>query len=175
MYLIECANAYLAAVQLQQKEMDYQTAFAVMMVKKLLQSHVEFLQSEELKLAEKYAEKDEKGNIKWTERGTFLPGCGRGGGIPEERRALGMTQVEDDFTVQHAPVPEKITPMQLEALEKFIVFGGEDNGNRTTCHGIRRRHQQAQAGEVRRIQPHARSRERRPVGHGESDERLLSF
>ena len=36
-----------------------------------------------------------------------------------------MTQVEDDFTVQHAPVPEKITPMQLEALEKFIVFGGE--------------------------------------------------
>ena len=25
MYLIECANAYLAAVQLQQKEMDYQT------------------------------------------------------------------------------------------------------------------------------------------------------
>ena len=64
MYLIECANAYLAAVQLQQKEMDYQTAFAVMMVK-------------------------------------------------------------NDFTVQHAPVPEKITPMQLEALEKFIVFGGE--------------------------------------------------
>lgn len=42
MYLIECANAYLAAVQLQQKEMDYQTAFAVMMVKKQLQSHVEF-------------------------------------------------------------------------------------------------------------------------------------
>ena len=74
MYLIECANAYLAAVQLQQKEMDYQTAFAVMMVKKQLQSHVEFLQNEELKLAEKYAEKDEKGNIKWTERGTFLIG-----------------------------------------------------------------------------------------------------
>lgn len=60
MYLIECANAYLAAVQLQQKEMDYQTAFAVMMVKKQLQSHVEFLQNEELKLAEKYAEKDER-------------------------------------------------------------------------------------------------------------------
>lgn len=46
-------------------------------------------------------------------------------GYQRERRALGMTQVEDDFTVQHAPVPEKITPMQLEALEKFIVFGGE--------------------------------------------------
>lgn len=60
MYLIECANAYLAAVQLQQKEMDYQTAFAVMMVKKQLQSHVEFLQNEELKLAEKYGEKDER-------------------------------------------------------------------------------------------------------------------
>ena len=42
MYLIECANAYLAAVQLQQKEMDYQTAFAVMMVKKQLQSQWRF-------------------------------------------------------------------------------------------------------------------------------------
>lgn len=126
MYLIECANAYLAAVQLQQKEMDYQTAFAVMMVKKQLQSHVEFLQNEELKLAEKYAEKDEKGDIKWTERGTFpYRDADAAAGYQRERRALGMTQVEDDFTVQHAPVPEKITPMQLEALEKFIVFGGE--------------------------------------------------
>ena len=90
MYLIECANAYLAAVQMQQKEMDYQTAFTVMMVKKQLQSHVEFLQSEELKLAEKYAEKDEKGNIKWTERGTFpLSGRGRGGGIPEGTQGAG--------------------------------------------------------------------------------------
>ena len=88
MYLIECANAYLAAVQLQQKEMDYQTAFAVMMVKKQLQSHVEFLQNEELKLAEKYAEKDEKGNIKWTERGT-LSGRRRGGGIPEGTQGAG--------------------------------------------------------------------------------------
>ena len=49
-----------------------------------------------------------------------------------------------------------------------------DNGDRAAIHGLRRRHQQAQAGKVRRIQPHARSRERRPVGHGESDERLLS-
>lgn len=130
MYLIECANAYLAAVQLEQKEMDYQTAFAVMMVKKQLQSHVEFLQSEEMKLAEKYGEKDgekdEKGNVKWTERGTFpYRDADAAVGYQKERRALGMTQVEDDFTVQHAPVPEKITPMQLEALEKFIVFGGE--------------------------------------------------
>lgn len=87
---------------------------------------MEFLQNEELKLAEKYAEKDEKGNIKWTERGTFpYRDADAAAGYQRERRALGMTQVEDDFTVQHAPVPEKITPMQLEALEKFIVFGGE--------------------------------------------------
>ena len=71
-------------------------------------------------------EKDEKGNVKWTERGTFpYRDADAAAGYQKERRALGMTQVEDDFTVQHAPVPEKITPMQLEALEKFIVFGGE--------------------------------------------------
>lgn len=121
--MTDCAVLLEAAYE---DTMDYQTAFAMMMVKKQLQSHVEFLQSEELKLAEKYAEKDEKGNIKWTERGTFpYRDADAAAGYQRERRALGMTQVEDDFTVQHAPVPEKITPMQLEALEKFIVFGGD--------------------------------------------------
>ena len=96
MYLIECANAYLAAVQL-----------------------------ENGKVVGLLAE-DEKGNVKWTERGTFpYRDADAAAGYQKERRALGMTQVEDDCTVQHAPVPEKITPMQLEALEKFIVFGGE--------------------------------------------------
>ena len=127
MYLIECANAYLAAVQMQQKEMDYQTAFALMTVKRQLQSHVEFLQAEELKLAEKYADKDENGRIRWTERGTFLfRDADAAEGYQRERTALGMTLVERDWTVQHAPVPEKITPMQLEALTGFVAFGGEE-------------------------------------------------
>lgn len=127
MYLIECANAYLAAVQMQQKEMDYQTALALTMVKKQLQSHVEFLQDEEMKLAEKYARKDEKGKIQWTERGTFLfRDEGAAEAYARERMALGMTQAQESFPMQRAPVPEKITPAQLEALEKFIIFGGED-------------------------------------------------
>ena len=126
MYLIECANAYLAAVQMQQKEMDYQTAFALMTVKRQLQSHVEFLQAEELKLAEKYAEKDENGRIRWTERGTFLfRDADAAEKYQRERTALGMTLVERDWTVQHAPAPEKITPMQLEALTGFVALGGE--------------------------------------------------
>ena len=50
MYLIECVNAYLAASQMQQWEMDYQTAYALLKLKRTMQTQLEFYQSEEMKL-----------------------------------------------------------------------------------------------------------------------------
>lgn len=124
MYLYECAEGYIAAVQLGQKETDYQTALALMTVKKQLQSHVDFLQEEEIKLAERYGEKDEEGRIKWTERGTFtFIDSNAGERYRQERKKLNMTKVEQKFKKLHAPEPERITPAQLEALQSFIIFG----------------------------------------------------
>lgn len=126
MYLIDCVNAYMAAVQMGQKETDYQTAFALMQVKRQLQSSVDFLQEQEMKLADKYAEKDEARRIKWTKPGTFrFRDEEAAESYKQEREALCRTKVDDTFDMQHAPVPEHITAAQLEALEPFISFGGE--------------------------------------------------
>lgn len=126
MVLLDCANAYLAAVQMQQKEMDYPSAFALMMLKRDLQGQVEFLQSEELKLAEKYAEKDEEGRIQWTGQGTFpFRDAAAAEGYRRERLALVLTKVEETWTVRSVSVPGTITPEQLEWLDGFLVFQEE--------------------------------------------------
>lgn len=127
MYLIQCANAYLAAVQLGQKELDYQTALALVLLKKQLQSHVEFMDGEEMKLAEKYALKDEKGRIAWTERGTFqFPDEEAAEAYRKARTALGQTEVTAALEPLRAKAPERITAAQLEALEGFLVFEQEE-------------------------------------------------
>lgn len=125
MYLIECVNAYLAATQMQQKETDYQTAYALLEVKRELQSSVDFFREEELKLVKKYAKTDENGQVQWLENERFAfddpEGAER---FQKERKMLCMTQT-DEPKPRHAPIPERISPAQLEALEKFIRFGEE--------------------------------------------------
>ncbi len=125
MYLIECTSAYLAATQMQQKEMDYQTAYALLKLKKSLQTQVDFYQGEEMKLVEKYAKKDENGKVQWSEGDKFsFDDTEKAKEFYEQRKKLCMTQVDDVEPVK-APKPDKISPAQLEALEKFIHFGEE--------------------------------------------------
>lgn len=123
MYLIECVNAYLAATQMQQKEMNYQTAYALLKVKKELQPSVDFFREEELKLVKKYAKTDENGQVQWLENERFAfedPEAAEE--FQKEREKLCMTQT-DEPEQRRAPIPERISPTQLEALEKFICFG----------------------------------------------------
>lgn len=125
MYLIECANAYLAATQMQQKEMDYQTAYALLKLRKGLQTQVDFYQSEEMKLVERYAKTDKDGKVQWDEGNRFsFNDEKKAREFYEQRKKLSMTQIDDVEPVK-APKPEKISPAQLEALEKFIHFGEE--------------------------------------------------
>ena len=125
MYLIECANAYLAASQMQQKEMDYQTAYALLKLRKGLQTQVDFYQSEEMKLVEKYAKTGKDGKVQWDEDNRFsFDDEKKAREFFEQRKKLSMTQIDDVEPVK-APKPEKISPAQLEALEKFIHFGEE--------------------------------------------------
>ncbi len=125
MYLIECVNAYLAATQMQQKEMDYQTAYALLKIKRELQPSVDFFRDEELKLVQKYARTDENGQIQWLENERFAFEDPAGAEqFQKERERLCMTQT-DEPERRHAPIPERISPAQIEALEKFIGFGEE--------------------------------------------------
>lgn len=125
MYLIECVNAHLAASQMQQREMDYQTAYALLKLKRTMQTQLDFYQSEEMKLVKKYAKTDKDGNVQWEEGNKFSFADGeKAKSFAKAREELGMTQV-DDIEPVSVPRPEKISPAQLEALEKFIHFEEE--------------------------------------------------
>ena len=125
MYLIECINAYIAATQMQQKETDHQTAYALLRVKRELQTQVDFFREEELKLIKKYARTDESGQIQWLENERFeFEDASSAEEFKREREKLCMTQTDEPETLR-APIPERISPAQLEALEKFIRFGEE--------------------------------------------------
>lgn len=125
MYLIECISAYIAATQMQQKETGYQTAYALLRVKRELQTQIDFFRDEELKLIKKYARTDENGQIQWLENERFaFEDTASAEEFKREREKLCMTQTDEPETL-HAPIPERISPAQLEALEKFIRFGEE--------------------------------------------------
>lgn len=110
---------------MQQKEMDYQTAYALLKLRKGLQTQVDFYQSEEMKLVEKYAKTGKDGKVQWDEDNRFsFDDEKKAREFFEQRKKLSMTQIDDVEPVK-APKPEKISPAQLEALEKFIHFGEE--------------------------------------------------
>lgn len=124
MNLMQYMNAYAAVMELMKKECDYTTAYALVTVKRHLKPHADFFLTEEMKLVEEYAARDEHGKICWTERGTFpfqKPELAME--YVKRHEELGLIQVHEDFTAIPAPMPERITPEQLEALDGFIRFG----------------------------------------------------
>lgn len=123
MYLKQCADAYVAVLKMMEQEWDYDTAHALMMLKRRLQPEVEFFTREELKLAKEYAELDEQGEIRFTGRGTFrFREKEKAQEYAARRTELGMVGVQEPFELLHLPKPGRITPVQLEALEPFIAF-----------------------------------------------------
>ena len=90
-----------------------------------LQTQIDFFRDEELKLIKKYARTDENGQIQWLENERFaFEDTASAEEFKREREKLCMTQTDEPETL-HAPIPERISPAQLEALEKFIRFGEE--------------------------------------------------
>lgn len=127
MVLIQCVNAYMAVQTLMDREVDYQTAYAVVMLKKQLQGPVEFYRDEERRLMEEYAARDDRGEIIWKGNGRFvLQDPGTAEEYSRKRKELGMVDVQKEFTRMRVPEPEKIRPAILEALEEFLIFGEGD-------------------------------------------------
>ena len=71
MRLLQCVNAYTAIQSMMSDDLDYQTAYALVVLKKRLLPHVEFYRKEELKLVDCYAEKDSDGKIVWIDANRF--------------------------------------------------------------------------------------------------------
>lgn len=129
MYLKQCVDAYGAVLTMMEKEWDYATAHALVTLKRKLQPHADFFTKEEMKLAKEYAKLDKKGNITLTERGTFLfREPGKAGEYAARRTELGTVEVQEEFKPMHVPMPERITPAQLDALEGFLTFEEPEGG-----------------------------------------------
>jgi hypothetical protein len=124
MLLLECVTAYMAVQGLMDQPFPYKTAHALMMLKRELQPHVDFFSGEEMKLVERFAEKDTESNkIVWTGKGAFRFAEGKD---PAEyaRCRVELGSVHVDWCAERKMVQfhASITPAQLEALEKFIEF-----------------------------------------------------
>lgn len=130
MKLIQCVDAYAAAVALAECECEYKTAYALVKLKRKLQHQVDFYSEQENKLMEEYAAKDENGRIEWVGPGKVqLKDTQAAEVFVAKRKELGEVDVDEEFKPMRVPAPKCIKPVHLEALDGFIVFdegGGEE-------------------------------------------------
>jgi len=127
MLLIEAVAAYTAAMQMMEREMDYATAHALLLLKKRLQPHAEFYAERELELARSYGAKDDEGRVQTDELGRFTFRDEEAGREHNRRKLeLGSVELQENWEKLRAPRPERISPAVLEALSAFIVFTEEE-------------------------------------------------
>lgn len=123
MNLLQCVNAYTAVQTMMSQQMDYQTAYALVNLKRKLAPHASFYQNKELELVEEFAARDEEGKILWRDNGRFVFKDKEGAQEFERRRKeLDLVQVQEQFSLQRVPEPGIIRPVILEALEGFVEF-----------------------------------------------------
>lgn len=125
MNLIKCVKAHMVLCELMEKEMDYKSAHAVMMLHRKLRPHVEFYAEEEKKLIEKYALRDKDGRVKFNGISWTLADVRLAGEYSEKINSLGGTDIEGFGEPVRVSAMPDIKPSQLELLDGFIVFGEE--------------------------------------------------
>lgn len=123
--LIRCVDAYLAVNGLMEQEWDYESAYTLTRLRRTLQPHADFYIQEENKLTRQYGKKDGEGQVCFTQRGTFLfQDPAQAAEYNAKRLELGGVSVELEWEERTLPCPERIRPVQLEALEGFVRFEG---------------------------------------------------
>ena len=127
MYLIQCVNAYAALLPLSEREWDYKTAYALVMLKRKLQPHIDFYTSKELELVEKYGKRDVAGKVIIDNAKFTFKDAISAQEYDNARRELGMLSVSEEFAAVTVAMPASIKPVHLEALEGFILF--EEGGS----------------------------------------------
>lgn len=126
MTLNSVVKAYLAVDELSQSEHSYRLSLALVKLKNMLKTDVEFYMQQEKKLIQQYALTDDNGNIKLTDNNRFV--FRDAASAPEYARAkhdLDNTQTSIDNLPISAPAPERIKPALITALDGFISFEEE--------------------------------------------------
>lgn len=123
MVLLQCVNAYMAVQALMERETDYQTAYALVCLKKELSGPVEFYQREERRLMEEFAARDEEGKVIWNEGGRFRLRDPEAAQLYRGKRAeLDMVEIKQKIIPVRVSRPDRIKPAVLEALDGFLIF-----------------------------------------------------
>lgn len=121
--LVKCTAAYMAVNGLMGQEWDYPSAYALTRLQRALQPHADFFIREEDKLVRQYGKKDGEGQVCFTQRGTFLyEDPDQAAEYNAKRLELGAVEVDLEWEETTLPQPERIRPMQIEALEGLIRF-----------------------------------------------------
>ena len=118
--------ANLAAEEVGRQAVLYSLALALMKVKQATAAEAETFAAEERKLVEKFAAKDEDGNIRVAQGRFTFRAPGERGEYEEQHRQLAETPAEIRFTKLRAPAPDTISVKSLEVLSRFIDFRGGD-------------------------------------------------
>lgn len=106
---------------------DFKVAYQLYTLKKEMVPHVQFYAAEELKMVEKYAEKNENGKAVIQPNGKFnFMSAEAKEGFLADNEALGNVTAEWNREVLKLPVAPMMSMKQLEALDGFIEFGAEE-------------------------------------------------
>ncbi len=125
MYLIQYVNAFMACERLMERELEFKTAHAVVMLRHALKKHADFFAAEELKLVEKYAKKTETGEVAWEKEGQFsFENTENAETFKKQREELGMLELEEFVPMQAGKI-QAVRPAVLEALCGFLEFEGD--------------------------------------------------
>lgn len=123
MNLSQYVAAYAAIQGMMGNLMDYDSAHAVMVLKKKLEPHATFYADEEMKLAQEYATQDANGNAVFDGNGNFtFQDPSRAPEFASRRKELGDVAVQEDGIPIQLKARYMVTPTQLEALEGFIEW-----------------------------------------------------
>lgn len=123
--LMEAVMANLAAEEVGRQAVPTPWLWP-MKVKQATAAEAETFAAEERKLVEKFAAKDEDGNIRVAQGRFTFRAPGERGEYEEQHRQLAETPAEIRFTKLRAPAPDTISVKSLEVLSRFIDFRGGD-------------------------------------------------
>lgn len=127
MKLINAVRAYLAAEEMSRQAWPYDMALAIVKVKRATGAEKDFFVEKERELVMKYADLDERGNIRLTQEGRFLfRDRQMADEYERERRELENAETGDRPAPLRVKAPERIKPEHIEALDGFIEFEGEE-------------------------------------------------
>ncbi len=127
MILLKIVSAYEAAKKLKDTELDFSSAYALVLLIKELEVHALAYAEGERKLIEKYAKKDEHGRaVISSGRKIEFSDSESAEAFAQERNKISAFEVEHSIKPIKIRPPSKISAAVLIALEGFVEFDKGD-------------------------------------------------